>query len=117
FQQSNIFSAIGGLYTVFVRERNCLDAVSVQHLHFYIPKFFTPDNDGKNDTFDLAGIEFYNSSEVSIFDRYGKLLKFTRNNALSWDGTFNNQNLPTNDYWYVIIIEGQKFTGHVSLKR
>lgn len=118
FQSNNIFSNIeGDFYTVFVKTNNCADTVSIQHLHFFIPAFFTPNNDGINDTFNLAGIEFYNSSEVFIYDRYGKLLKYTRNDSLSWDGTFKNQNLPTNDYWYVVIIEGQEFTGHVALKR
>ncbi|WP_396602478.1 T9SS type B sorting domain-containing protein [Algibacter sp. R77976] len=118
FQSNNTFSNVeGGLYTVFVRADNCIDIASVEHLHFYIPAFFTPNNDGINDTFNLVGIEFYESSEVFIYDRYGKLLKYTRNDYLSWDGTFKNEYLPTNDYWYVVIIEGQKFTGHVALKR
>ena len=117
FQPSNIFYNIeGGLYTIYVKERNCNAIVSLKHLHFFIPKFFTPNSDGIHDTFSLSGIEHYRSSEVSIYDRYGKLLKFSRNSSFSWDGTFNNQDLPSDDYWYVIIIEGQKFTGHFTLK-
>ena len=118
FQDDNTFYNVkGGFYTVYVKEQNCETTASVQHLNFFIPKFFTPNNDGIHDTFDLSGIELYNSSEVSIYDRYGKLLRYSRNSPFSWDGTFNNQNLPSTDYWYVIIIEGQKFTGHFTLKR
>ena len=118
FQNNNTFFNIeGGLYTISVREANCIETVTAEHLHFYIPKFFTPNNDGVNDTFNLGGIAFFSSSEVSIFNRYGKLMKYSRNSAFSWNGTLRGQNLPSDDYWYVIIIEGQKFTGHFTLKR
>ena len=118
YQSGNTFFNVkGGLYTVYVKERNCLEIVTAQYLHFYIPQYFTPNNDGVHDTFDLCGIEFFSSSEVSIFDRYGKLLKYSKNTLFSWNGTFNNEILQSDDYWYVIFIEGQKFTGHFTLKR
>jgi gliding motility-associated-like protein len=118
FQLSNRFVNVdGGLYRIDVKEQDCSEIISTEYLHFYIPKFFTPNNDGENDTFNLSGIEYYASSYVSIFDRYGKLLKNSRNTPFSWDGSFNGASLPSSDYWYVIIIDNQKFTGHVTLKR
>ena len=118
FQLSNRFRNVdGGQYTVYAKGQDCSEIVSTAYLHFYIPKFFTPNNDGENDTFNLSGIEYYDSSNVSIFDRYGKLLKNSRNSPFSWDGTFNGQPLSSSDYWYVIVINNQKFTGHVALKR
>lgn len=118
FQPSNTFFNIdGGLYTVYVKDRDCSHITTQQYLHFYIPKYFTPNNDGENDEFDLKGIEYFSSSFVSVFNRYGKLLKSSRNSAFSWNGTFNNELLPTDDYWYIVVIDGQKFTGHVTLKR
>ena len=118
YQPSNTFLNIkGGLYTIYVRERNCPEIDTKTHLHFFVPKYFTPNNDGVNDTFSLSGIEFYAASEVSIFNRYGKLVKFSQNGPFSWDGTFNSAQLPSDDYWYVIIIDGQKLTGHFALKR
>ena len=111
------FNIEGGQYTIYVKHQDCDQVFTAQHIHFYIPEFFTPNNDAVNDTFNLKGIEFFSASQVSIFDRYGKLIKNGVNTALSWDGTFNGQPLPTGDYWYVITIEGQKFTGHVTLKR
>jgi gliding motility-associated-like protein len=118
FQSSNtFFNAKGGMYTIYVKENNCSEIVTATHLHFYIPKFFTPNNDGDNDTFNLSGIEIYGTSQVSIFNRYGKLMKSSNNGPFAWNGTFNSELLPTDDYWYVIIIDGQKFTGHFTLKR
>jgi len=118
FQSNNIFYDIaGGLYNVSVKQQNCNSTVITEHLHFYIPKFFTPNGDGINDRFSLSGIEFFNLSEVSVFNRHGKLLKFSRNSTFSWDGTYRGKELPSDDYWYVIIIDGQKLSGHFTLKR
>ena len=111
------FYVEGGLYTIYVKERFCDEVVTTTYLHFYIPKYFTPNNDGIHDTFNLAGIEFYDYSQVSIFNRYGKLLKHAINSPFEWNGMFAGQLLPTDDYWYVIIIDGQKFMGHFTLKR
>jgi gliding motility-associated-like protein len=36
----------------------------------------------------------------------------------SWDGTFNNQTLPSADYWFVLeATNGKNIKGHFSLKR
>jgi gliding motility-associated-like protein len=119
YQSSNIFSPLeGGQYTIYARNSNgCGDTVSAEHLHFVIPSFFTPNGDAFKDTFDLKGIEFYASNEVYIFDRYGKLLKSSKDQAFKWNGTFNGEKLPSADYWYIIIINGQRFAGHFTLKR
>jgi gliding motility-associated-like protein len=118
YQPNNIFSNIdGGLYTVYVKERSCDEIITTTHLHFYIPKYFTPNNDGFNDVFDLKGIEFFSTSFVAIFNRYGKLLKSSRKVPFSWDGNFAGQQLPSDTYWYVIVVDNQKFTGHFALKR
>lgn len=118
YQLNNTFiNTEGGLYTIYVKERNGCGVATLDYLHFVIPKYFTPNNDGENETFDLKGIQYFNTSQVAIFDRYGKLLISSKNAPFSWDGTFNNTPLPTSDYWYIITIEGQKFTGHFTLKR
>ncbi|MDW5289073.1 T9SS type B sorting domain-containing protein [Formosa sp. PL04] len=118
YQTSNVFERIaGGYYTVYVRERNgCGEAIQESYLHFVIPLFFTPNGDGFHDQFNLVGIDSYGTSEVSIFNRYGKLLVYSKNAPFSWDGTYNNKLLPTSDYWYVITIDSQVFTGHFTIQ-
>ncbi|WP_084221604.1 T9SS type B sorting domain-containing protein [Winogradskyella sp. PG-2] len=53
-----------------------------------------------------------------MFNRYGKLLKELKGPPFFWDGYFNNQLLPVNDYWYLIILySGKRELGHLTLKR
>ncbi len=118
FQSCNVFNnQPSRLYTVFVRSIECDFEVSQEHLHFFIPKFMTPNNDGVNDFFSINALEFFPSSKVFIFDRYGKLLFSAINRNINWDGTFNSEDLPTSDYWYLIEIGGQQLRGHFALKR
>lgn len=118
FQSSNTFTNVdGNLYSIYVKENSCDTIITTEFLHFYIPKYFTPNNDGFNDIWDLNGIEFFNTSQVTIYNRYGKLLKSTQNSSFIWDGNFEGQPLPSDDYWYVIIIENEKLSGHFTLKR
>jgi gliding motility-associated-like protein len=84
-----------------------------------IPKFFTPNNDNYNDVWEVQGLANYPKAQVSIFDRYGKLITRLDSSKLSWDGTFNKIPLPASDYWYILNIDFTSITtkGHFSLKR
>lgn len=118
YQNAPVFENLeGGKYTVYVRENSDCGIVSQTFIHFIIPKFFTPNNDTYHDTWQLKGIEYFASSEVQIFDRYGKLLFYRKNKPTAWDGMLREQPLPTSDYWYVITINGQRRVGHFTLKR
>jgi len=119
FQLSNTFQMVqGGIYTGFMRDLQSCNAVSEEFPHIVVPKFITPNNDGYNDRFELKGVEYFNASEISIFNRYGKLLITGKGQNFSWDGTFKGNELPGSDYWYEINIEDYKrIKGHFSLKR
>jgi len=59
---------------------------------FYVPSAFTPDGDGLNDTWGPVGQNFeYESYNVKIYDRWGKLIWQTDNPSLQWDGMFENE--------------------------
>lgn len=118
YQDSNIFTGLeAGEYTVYVRDKNgCGITQKIVYILNY-PKFFTPNNDGFNDTWSIEYSETEPNMIVKIFDRYGKFLKFLTPNT-SWDGTFKGQNLPSSDYWFVVIREnGKIYKGHFALKR
>ena len=118
YQDSSIFSRlISGAYTVHVRDKNGCGVAKDDLFLLMYPKFFTPNQDGFNDTW---AIQFSNNEpnlKVAIFDRYGKLLK-TLNSTNSWDGKFNGNELPSTDYWFVVTREnGKEYRGHFTLKR
>jgi gliding motility-associated-like protein len=119
YQQSGNFTDVaGGIYFAFVRDLMGCDTVSLIFPHIVIPKYFSPNNDGYNDLFELKGAEYFQSSFINVFDRYGKLIKSGDGENFSWDGTFNGIALPEDDYWYEIFIEDFKeIKGHISLIR
>lgn len=83
---------------------------------YYIPKYFTPNNDGNHDLWFVRDFS-NNIKTVTIFDHYGKLLKSLPSNV-GWNGTFNGKPMETNDYWYVITFNsGEILRGHFTLKR
>ncbi|MFD1063434.1 choice-of-anchor L domain-containing protein [Winogradskyella litorisediminis] len=121
YQDSNIFNNItSGFHTVFVRDINGCGIASKIFSVLGFPKFFTPNGDGQNDTWQLKGINFelYPNLQVSIFDRFGKLITLQNANSSGWDGTYNGNRLPNSDYWFSANFgDGKTFTGHFALKR
>jgi len=118
FQTSSIFEAVeGGLYTIYVQDTSDCGVVTQSFFHLLIPKFFTPNGDSVNDVYEPEGLEVFNNVEFSIFNRYGKLLKFGNSNSSSWDGSFQGNQMPEDDYWFVIKADTTQFKGHFSLKR
>lgn len=107
-----------------MRDKNKCGIENIEVFVLGFPKYFTPNNDGSNDTWQIKGLgnDFLNSSSVSVFDRYGKLIKQLNAKNGSWDGTFNGQQLATSDYWFVVeLIENsgniRTYRGHFSLIR
>ena len=118
YQTSPVFrNQLTGLYTIYVRTLLCEYELVQAYLHFYIPRFFTPNEDGFNDYFTIDGLELFNTTNISIFDRYGKLLFSAKNTSINWDGTYIGAPLPSSDYWYVLTLDGKEYTGHFTLKR
>jgi gliding motility-associated-like protein len=121
YQDSNVFSEVTpGYHTVYVRDKNDCGTVKENIAIIGFPKFFTPNGDGYNDTWQVYGINTPDQvySEISIFDRFGKLLIKLSPSSAGWDGTFNGVNTPSSDYWFSIKLQNNKiFRGHFSLRR
>jgi gliding motility-associated-like protein len=119
YQDSNYFLNIqGGMYTVFVRDRDGCGQDSEEVTVIDYPKFFTPNNDGYNDFWQIKGVINFPNSETIIFDRYGKPLARIASNDLGWDGLYNGKKMISNDYWFRTNLgNGRTFSGHFSLKR
>ena len=94
-----------------------LFSVLITNSDYYIPKYFTPNNDGHHDVWNV--IDNTNTIEtITIYNRYGKLLKSLSSNTLGWNGTFNGKLLNSDDYWCLItLVSGETLKGHFTLKR
>ena len=121
YQDSNTFEGVHpGFRTVYVRDRNNCGIVDKLVSVIGFPRFFTPNGDGYNDTWQVYGVsaQFQPNSVIYIFDRYGKLLKQLDPKGPGWDGTFNGDPLPTNDYWFAVTLQdGRVFRSHFTLKK
>ena len=119
FQDSNFFSGIyHGKYTVYVHDKNECGTVTKDVFLMYYPNFFTPNGDSYNDIWKIKYAEKEKDLDTNIFDRNGKLIKNLKFNDPGWDGTFNGQPLPADDYWFVVTrTNGTQYKGHFSLKR
>lgn len=121
-QTSNVFYNVTlGPHTIEVYDLNgCASAIK-DIVIIDAPLFFTPNQDGQNDTWHITGIDQIPGTIVYIFDRYGKLLKTLSHTSSGWDGTYNGQNMPTNDYWFLAKVKkgavSFEVKRHFTLKR
>ncbi len=121
YQDSHIFENVpSGLLTVYVRDKNGCGIASEEVAVIGYPKFFTPNNDDRNDYWNIRGVSelIQDNIQIFIYDRYGKLLKQIFPSSLGWDGTYTGQPMPSSDYWFSVQFEdGRNFKGHFTLKR
>ena len=117
-------NVVPGIHTIYIRDKYNCGVASIDISVIGFPKFFTPNNDGYNDTWQVLGVSkaFYKIANLNIFDRYGKLIAQIDINGNGWDGSFNGEQLPSTDYWYAVELEdlnGNKRSkkGHFSLIR
>ncbi|WP_179351689.1 T9SS type B sorting domain-containing protein [Winogradskyella vidalii] len=121
YQESNMFENVpAGTHKVYVKDikADCGTVLSpISVLGF--PKYFTPNGDTVNETWQLSGISGLETSvDVKIYNRYGKLVAVLNSNQPYWDGTHNGKRLPTDDYWFVAeLVDGRVYKGHFTLKR
>ncbi|KQO21506.1 hypothetical protein ASF10_12185 [Flavobacterium sp. Leaf82] len=120
FQNDPLFTAVNpGTYYATARDKNgCGLSNSFTIYVLDYPRFFTPNGDGYNDLWYIKNIDQLPDYKILIFDRYGKLLKEMNQNSEGWNGVFNSQQLPSDDYWFTLqFIDGKSVKGHFSLKR
>ena len=122
WQSSPIFSGLeNGSYTIYARDiQGCDLLISEEIQTITYPNYFTPNGDGYNDTWVIRLPSEYNGL-ITIYDRYGKLIKQISSYGAGWDGTFNGITLPSTDYWFKVEYTEnntrKEFKSHFSLKR
>ena len=121
FQSSPTFENIpGGLHQLIIKNNDGCGQIDSELAILEAPTFFSPNEDGYNDYWNLKGTNGTLSiqSTIYIFDRYGKLLLQISPSSLGWDGTINGEPLPADDYWFTVKLEdGREAKGHFSLMR
>lgn len=113
-----------GNHTLYIRD---IGGCGTERFVFSVlayPKFFTPNEDGFNDFWNISGFDttFYTTSEVVIYNRFGNLIYQFKDNNQGWDGNYEGKKLPSNTYWFkatLIDINGLSIekTGNFSLIR
>ena len=120
FQDSGLFTGVqAGTHIITIKDANGCGSVTISVSVIDYPLFFTPNQDGYHDTWNIIGID--GTAKIYIFDRFGKLLKQLSPTGEGWDGTYNGNPMPSSDYWFqVIYIEDdiqKEVRGHFTMKR
>ena len=89
-----------------VAPNNCgssTDTVQVKIIKgIFIPNAFSPNGDGKNDTWNIPGLEAYPLHTLTVFNRYGQVVFQRKKTFVPWNGFFKGQLLPPGAYTYLI---------------
>ncbi|MES2277022.1 MAG: gliding motility-associated C-terminal domain-containing protein [Bacteroidota bacterium] len=114
------FANVGIYQFVRTNAGGCLDtiAINVVPKSLDIPTVFTPNGDGKNDTFTIPGITSFPGSQLYIVNRLGNEVY----RSDSYKNTWTGEGLSEGTYYYVLVkkeITGSYTTykGWIYLKR
>ena len=73
-----------------------------------VPKGFSPNGDGSNDSFIITGLHNYPNNSIEIYNRWGNMVYESKNYQNFWDGVASSKNkkLPAGPYFYVLSVSG-----------
>jgi large repetitive protein len=81
----------------------------------------SPNGDGENDFFHIAGILDFPENELVILNRWGNEVYNTRSYRNNWEGTYNdNKELPDGTYYYILKLNDERnrvFQGFLEIHR
>ena len=119
YQESPIFTGLlPGEYLIYIRSSGCGIVGPYSIFVLDNPHYFTPNDDGVNDYWNIPFLSMQPRSVVDIFDRYGKRLFSFSGSQSGWNGKYGGSQMPATDYWFVLKLEnGRIIKGHFSLLR
>ncbi len=74
----------------------------------FVPNAFTPNGDGKNDTWQIPFLDPVFEATVNVFNRYGQLVYHASGEIISWDGKIGGVPQASGAYVYVISFKQSK---------
>jgi gliding motility-associated-like protein len=85
-----------------------------------IPNAFTPNGDGRDDTWQIEFIEQFPDNTVNVFNRWGNKIFSATNysRANEWRGDINGQPAPVGTYYYVVVTKGplgKSYAGSITI--
>lgn len=96
------------IYTVLgINEYGCRDtaivSVNIDYtMPDFIPNAFSPNGDGLNDVFKVAGVRYQKLVAFQVFNRWGKQVFETIDPEGGWDGNNNGKPCDIDTYYYLI---------------
>jgi len=79
-----------------------------------IPNVFSPNNDGLNDSFSIAGLGL---DKLTILNRWGNVIALLDANNTAWDGSIGGNESPDGTYFYIAEYLGRTLQGFIQLVR
>lgn len=85
----------------------------------FIPSAFTPNHDGLNDTWIVHNIGSVPDAEVTIYNRWGAVVFYSKGYAVPWAGQVGDVPAPSGIYTYLIRtgLPNEEFRGALTLLR
>ena len=118
-----------GIYSVAMVTENkfgCRDTVVkaievLADFYIFVPNVFTPNGDRVNEKF-VAVTRGVKQFEMSIYNRWGARVFYTKDKADGWNGDFNDKESPTGVYTWILTAtsihgEQRSMEGQVTLYR
>jgi gliding motility-associated-like protein len=110
---SNTYTTPGTYTVVLVTSNGACSAsdtlvIKVNQGLGIIPEVFTPNGDGKNETFFIDGLDNYPNAKLQVFNRWGSPVYTASPYDNKWDGTPNvsgktgSGKLPAATYFYIL---------------
>ena len=81
-----------------------------------IPNVFTPNDDMKNDVFEID-YDGFRAYYLRIYDRWGRIVFTSNNKDTFWDGTIHGEPASEGVYYYVLMLDKEVHKGSVTLIR
>ncbi len=76
----------------------------------FVPTAFTPNNDGKNDRWQIPYLDPTLNATVSVYNRQGQIVYHIESGRVDWDGKVDGIEQPSGSYVYLITFRNKRPT-------